>query len=69
MQKEIYSTQQKDISKCISTISSHDQHNKVTHSCYEQKLNKAIQDTKQVATKLSEACNQAPALQFHVPDY
>eukprot|EP00957_Ditylum_brightwellii_P183901 14008080-Ditylum_brightwellii.AAC.1 len=44
MQKEIYSTQQKE------------------------KLNKAIHDTKQVATKLSKACNKAPSLNFQVPD-
>eukprot|EP00957_Ditylum_brightwellii_P126276 9627248-Ditylum_brightwellii.AAC.1 len=68
IQKEIYSTNQKDISSCISTIASHDQNNKVIHSCFGEKLNKAIHDTKQVAMKLSEAPNKAPALQFYVPD-
>eukprot|EP00957_Ditylum_brightwellii_P134689 10268356-Ditylum_brightwellii.AAC.1 len=68
MQKEIYSNQQKDINRCITTILSHDQNNKVIHSHFEEKLNKAVHDTEQVATKLSEAHNKAPALQFHVPD-
>eukprot|EP00957_Ditylum_brightwellii_P073534 5587323-Ditylum_brightwellii.AAC.1 len=49
-------------------IANHDQNNKVIHTCFEEKLDKAILDIKRVATKLSEACNRAPALQFHVPD-
>eukprot|EP00957_Ditylum_brightwellii_P139804 10652833-Ditylum_brightwellii.AAC.1 len=56
------------VSKCISDIAIHDQNKKVIHSCFEEKLNKAILDTEQVATKLSEACNKAPALKFYVPD-
>eukprot|EP00957_Ditylum_brightwellii_P179154 13648753-Ditylum_brightwellii.AAC.1 len=47
-QKEINPTQQKEINRYISDI----------------KLNKAISDTKQVATKLSEACNKATSLKF-----
>eukprot|EP00957_Ditylum_brightwellii_P196597 14979250-Ditylum_brightwellii.AAC.1 len=68
MQKEIYFTHLKDINSCISIIASLDQNNKVIHSCFEEKLNKAIHDTKQIATKLSEAHNKAPALKFHDPD-
>eukprot|EP00957_Ditylum_brightwellii_P120417 9187939-Ditylum_brightwellii.AAC.1 len=64
-QKEIYFSQQKDINRCILTISSFDQNNRVIHSQFEEKLNIAIHDTEQVAMKLSNACNQAPALQFH----
>eukprot|EP00957_Ditylum_brightwellii_P169290 12884816-Ditylum_brightwellii.AAC.2 len=60
--------QQKDINSCISDIASHDQNNNVIHSCFEEKLNIVINDTKQVATKLSDAYNKAPALQFHAPD-
>ena len=67
-QKEIYAVQRKDINRCIFDIANLDQKNKVIHSCFEEKLNKAILDTKQVAMKLSEACNKAPAPQFHVPD-
>ena len=67
-QKEIYSDQRKDINRCISDIASLDQNNKIIHSRFEEKLNKAIQDTKQVATKLSEARNKAPAPKFQVPD-
>eukprot|EP00957_Ditylum_brightwellii_P044397 3369317-Ditylum_brightwellii.AAC.1 len=63
-QKEIYSTQRKDINRCILDISSLVQNNKVILSRFEEKLNKAIQDTEQVATKLSEACNKAPAPKF-----
>eukprot|EP00957_Ditylum_brightwellii_P181563 13830041-Ditylum_brightwellii.AAC.1 len=48
-------------------MSSHDQNKKFIHSCFEEKLNKAIHDTKQIAMKLSDACNQVPALQFHAP--
>eukprot|EP00957_Ditylum_brightwellii_P190145 14474211-Ditylum_brightwellii.AAC.1 len=58
MQKEIYSNQQKDINRYIATISSHDQNNRAIHSCFEEKLNKAIHDTKQVDTDLSEACTK-----------
>eukprot|EP00957_Ditylum_brightwellii_P049356 3744688-Ditylum_brightwellii.AAC.1 len=60
--------QRKDINVCISDIASFDQNNKVIHSCFGEKLNKVIHDTKQVATKLSEAYNKAPSLKFHVPD-
>eukprot|EP00957_Ditylum_brightwellii_P148256 11287940-Ditylum_brightwellii.AAC.1 len=63
-QEEIYSDQQKDINRCISDIANLDQNNKVIHSRFEKKLNKAILDTKQVATNLSEACNKAPAPKF-----
>eukprot|EP00957_Ditylum_brightwellii_P007878 596664-Ditylum_brightwellii.AAC.1 len=68
MQKEIYSTHQKDINSCISTITNHDQNNKVIHSCFDEKLNKVILDTEQVAMKLSKVPNKAPALKFHTPD-
>eukprot|EP00957_Ditylum_brightwellii_P046321 3515273-Ditylum_brightwellii.AAC.1 len=68
IQKEIYSTYRKDINSCISDIASHDKNNKVIHSWFEEKLNKAIHKTKQVATMLSEACNKAPTLKFHVQD-
>eukprot|EP00957_Ditylum_brightwellii_P030561 2314977-Ditylum_brightwellii.AAC.1 len=47
MHKEVYSTQQKDINSCISNIVSLDQTNKVIHSCFEEKLNKTIHNTKQ----------------------
>eukprot|EP00957_Ditylum_brightwellii_P092043 7006703-Ditylum_brightwellii.AAC.1 len=40
IQKEFYSTHQKDINSCISDIASHDQNNKAIHSCFEEKLNK-----------------------------
>eukprot|EP00957_Ditylum_brightwellii_P173018 13172269-Ditylum_brightwellii.AAC.1 len=46
-QKEIYSTQRKDINRCILYIASYDQSNKVIISKVEEKLDKAIQDTKQ----------------------
>eukprot|EP00957_Ditylum_brightwellii_P038725 2926991-Ditylum_brightwellii.AAC.1 len=46
-QKEIYSDQQKDTNRCISDITSLDQNNKVIHFRFEEKLNKAILDTKQ----------------------
>eukprot|EP00957_Ditylum_brightwellii_P051907 3937067-Ditylum_brightwellii.AAC.1 len=68
MQKEIYSTQQKDINRCISNIASYDQNNKVIISKFEEKLNKAILDIEQVATKLSETCNKAPSLNFQAAD-
>eukprot|EP00957_Ditylum_brightwellii_P024706 1866540-Ditylum_brightwellii.AAC.1 len=68
IQKEIYSTQQKDINRCVSDIASHDQNNKVIISEFKEKLDKAILDTKQVDTKLSETCNKALSLNFQAPD-
>eukprot|EP00957_Ditylum_brightwellii_P002308 177840-Ditylum_brightwellii.AAC.1 len=47
IQKEIYFTHQKDINKCITDIASNDLSNKVNYSCFEEKLSKAIHDTKQ----------------------
>eukprot|EP00957_Ditylum_brightwellii_P169516 12901952-Ditylum_brightwellii.AAC.1 len=49
-------------------IASHDQNNKVIISKFEEKLDKAILNTRQVDTKLSKARNKAPALKFYVPD-
>eukprot|EP00957_Ditylum_brightwellii_P081388 6190845-Ditylum_brightwellii.AAC.1 len=56
----------KKINRCTSDIASHHQNNNVIISRFEEKIDKAILDTKQVATKLSEACNKAPALKFPV---
>eukprot|EP00957_Ditylum_brightwellii_P035367 2682027-Ditylum_brightwellii.AAC.1 len=47
MQKEIYSTQGKGINRCILDISNYDQNNKVIISKFEEKLDKAILNTKQ----------------------
>eukprot|EP00957_Ditylum_brightwellii_P116260 8868127-Ditylum_brightwellii.AAC.1 len=54
MQKEVYSNQQKDINQCPSDISSHIQNYKVIQSQFEEELDKAILNTKQVATNLSK---------------
>eukprot|EP00957_Ditylum_brightwellii_P075847 5764585-Ditylum_brightwellii.AAC.1 len=65
-QKEIYSTECKDINRCILDIASHDQNNKVIYSLFEEKLDKAILNTKQAVTDLSEACNKATSLKFQI---
>ena len=67
-QKEIYAVQRKDINGCMFNIANLDQNNKLMQSRFEEKLEKAIQDTEHVATKLSEACNKVPASQFQVTD-
>eukprot|EP00957_Ditylum_brightwellii_P104518 7963708-Ditylum_brightwellii.AAC.1 len=66
MQKEINSAQQKDINKCTSGIASHDQNNKAISFKFEEKWNKAILNTKQVAANLSEACNKATSSKFQL---
>eukprot|EP00957_Ditylum_brightwellii_P096148 7325358-Ditylum_brightwellii.AAC.1 len=68
IQKGIYSTQQKDINKSTSDITSHIQNNKVIHSRFEEKLDKTILNTKQVDTNLSKAYNKATSLKLQVTD-
>eukprot|EP00957_Ditylum_brightwellii_P130200 9932324-Ditylum_brightwellii.AAC.1 len=46
-QKETYSTQHKDINRCILDIAIHDKNNKVIISKFDEKLDKAILDTMQ----------------------
>eukprot|EP00957_Ditylum_brightwellii_P028325 2139216-Ditylum_brightwellii.AAC.1 len=68
MEKEIYSKQQKDIIKCIIDEKRHVQNNKVINSQLKEKLDKAILNTKQVATNLFNACNKATSPKFQVTD-
>eukprot|EP00957_Ditylum_brightwellii_P056488 4282152-Ditylum_brightwellii.AAC.1 len=68
MQKEIYIKKQKAINKCISNIASRDQNNKSIISKFDEKLDKAILNTKQITTNLSKACNKATSLNFQGPD-
>eukprot|EP00957_Ditylum_brightwellii_P141020 10743265-Ditylum_brightwellii.AAC.1 len=46
-EKEIYSKQQKDISKCITKAENHVQNNKAIISKFDEKLDKTILNTKQ----------------------
>eukprot|EP00957_Ditylum_brightwellii_P140811 10725970-Ditylum_brightwellii.AAC.1 len=68
MEKEIYSNQQKDINNCITEVKRHIQNNKIIHSQFEEKLDKAILNTEQVAMKLSKACIKATSLKCQFPD-
>eukprot|EP00957_Ditylum_brightwellii_P057475 4357484-Ditylum_brightwellii.AAC.1 len=66
MEKEIYTNQQKDINKCINEVERHAQNNNVIHSQFEEKLNKAIHNTEQVTSNLSDACDKATLSKFQL---
>eukprot|EP00957_Ditylum_brightwellii_P163822 12471495-Ditylum_brightwellii.AAC.1 len=53
-EQEIYIEQQKAINNCITKAESHVQNNNVIISSFDEKLNRAILDTEQVATDLSK---------------
>eukprot|EP00957_Ditylum_brightwellii_P152538 11611146-Ditylum_brightwellii.AAC.1 len=65
---EIYIEQQKAINSCITTAESHVQNNNAIISTFDEKLNKVILYTKQVATDLCKACNKATSLKFQASD-
>eukprot|EP00957_Ditylum_brightwellii_P097866 7453539-Ditylum_brightwellii.AAC.1 len=58
----------KSYHNCITEFESHVQNNKVIHSNVDEKLDKAILNTKQVAMDLSKACNKATSLQCQASD-
>eukprot|EP00957_Ditylum_brightwellii_P111626 8514297-Ditylum_brightwellii.AAC.1 len=67
-EQEFYIKQQKAINNSITEAESHVQNNNVIIFNFDEKLNKAILDTEQVATDLSEACSKATSLKFQVSD-
>eukprot|EP00957_Ditylum_brightwellii_P153536 11685946-Ditylum_brightwellii.AAC.1 len=68
-EQEIYIEQQKAINSCITKAEIHVQNSKAIISNFDEKLNKAILDTKQVATDISKACNKATSLKYQVSDF
>eukprot|EP00957_Ditylum_brightwellii_P199001 15169106-Ditylum_brightwellii.AAC.1 len=68
MAEKIYADQQKAINQCITEVANHIQNNKDIISIFEEKLNKTILNTKQVATNPSKTCGTATSLKFQVSD-
>eukprot|EP00957_Ditylum_brightwellii_P205991 15346332-Ditylum_brightwellii.AAC.1 len=64
--EKIYVDQQKAINQCITEVQIHIQNNKVIHSQFKEKLDKAILHTKHVATNLSKACDKDTPSKFQL---
>eukprot|EP00957_Ditylum_brightwellii_P048605 3688278-Ditylum_brightwellii.AAC.1 len=57
-----------DLNSVTQTAENHVQNNNAITSNFDEKLNKVILDTEQVAMDLSKACNKATLLKFQASD-
>eukprot|EP00957_Ditylum_brightwellii_P211810 15366627-Ditylum_brightwellii.AAC.1 len=62
--ERIYVDQRKNINQYITKVERHVPNNNVINSQFEEKLNKAILNTKQVTINLSDACDKATSSNF-----